>query len=90
MDDAPNPADEDKSEKELADAEQEGHAVEVITSASGNHGSNARGERNAVQDEAYNCEGVIEFDDRGFACSYCLICTFFHHIKCLFFVIKYI
>ena len=81
MDNAPDPTYENEGEKELEDAEQESCAVEIFASASRDHGTNARGEWEAVQDEAYNGKGVVKFDDRLLACAYCVFCSCFRHIQ---------
>ena len=60
MDNTPDPADQNEGEKELKDSEEESCTVEFFTSAGGDHGADTRGEGDAVEDAAHECEGVIE------------------------------
>ena len=52
MDDGPNPADDNECEDELEQSEKEGVGVEIISSTGRNHSADARGERDAIEDEA--------------------------------------
>ena len=78
MDNRPDPANENEGEKELEDAVGEGVALEVLASASGDHGSHSRGEGNAVENEAHKGQGFVELDDGGFARANCLFTCVCH------------
>ena len=75
LDDGPDPADDDDGGEPLEDAVAESVALELVTSAGGDHGAEAG--PNDVQDEAHNGEGGVELDHRLFAASNCLVHLFF-------------
>ena len=79
MYDRPDPADQDEAQKPLQNAEEKSSAIEVLACAGGDHCANSRGERDAVEDEAHDGQGVIETDNGLLASAYCVFCSVFHH-----------
>ena len=82
VDDGPDVTDDDTGEEELQDAEHEGVALESVAKASGEACADARGEWDAVQDQADESEGAVKGHDSISAAVFGLLS--FVHLMVLF------
>ena len=70
-DDAPNVADDGPAEEELKESEEESGSSELASvAASSDHGSNARCDWDAVEDEADKTHSLINLHNSSLACAF--------------------
>ena len=88
MDDGPDVTDEETGEEDLQESKGEGVALETVAARAGRDAcADARGEGDAVQDQADKGEGTVERHDSISAASFGLLS--FVHLKVNVFLLNY-